>query len=150
MKVILQQDFKNLGKALDMVSVKDGYARNYLIPRGIVIPATLGNQRALEEAKKYVSKRDEKLAKEARQLAKKIEAVPCTIPVRVKEGEEIFGSVSSQDIFEFLKKEGFGVEKSQILLEDPIKKTGVVTVEIKLHKEVFAKLKVWVVADQKE
>lgn len=150
MKMILKKDHPKLGKAMDIVTVKDGYARNFLIPSGIAVPATDGNQRAVEEAKKFVQKREEKKEREARQLAKKIEAVPCTIPVKIKEGEEIYGSVSAQEIADFLKKEGYAIEKSNIELEENIKQLGVYTVAIRLSRDVSAKLKVWVVKEEQQ
>ncbi|MBN1981305.1 MAG: 50S ribosomal protein L9 [Chitinivibrionales bacterium] len=150
MKVILKQDHQKLGKALDTVTVKDGYGRNFLIPNGIALPATDGNLKVVQESKKYVAKREEKKEREARQLAKKIENVPCTMPVKIKEGEEIYGSVSSQEISEFLKKEGFAIERSQIELDEHIKQLGVYTISIKLYKEVSAKLKVWVVKEEQQ
>ncbi len=148
MEIVLKQDYETLGKAMDVLSVKNGYARNFLIPQGIAVPATEGNKNAVAEAKRCSHKRDEKKSKEARQLAKKIEEVPCTIPVKVKKDEEIFGSVSSHEIAEFLNKEGFSIDKSSIQLEEPIKQLGVYSIKIALYKDVYAKLKVWVVNEE--
>ena len=145
MKIILKKDYDKLGKTLDVVLVKDGYARNFLIPSGIAVPATEGNMSAVEEAKRLEQRRDEKKSKEAKQLAKKIEDVPCTIPVKVKRDEEIYGSVSAHEIAEFLGREGFKIEKAAVVLEEPIKQLGVYSVKIKVYKDVYAKLKVWVV-----
>lgn len=147
MKIILKQDYDKLGTAMDFVTVKDGYARNLLIPSGIAVPATEGNKKALAEAKRFALKRDEKKSKEAQQLAKKIENVPCTIPVKVKKEEEIFGSVSAHEISDFLNKEGFKIDKAAVVLDEPIKQLGVYSVKIKLHSDVYAKLKVWVVKE---
>jgi large subunit ribosomal protein L9 len=149
MEIILKKDYTKLGKAMDVLNVKDGFARNYLIPSGLAVPATEGNKRAIQELKRAALKREEKKIKESRQLAKKIEEVPCTIPVKVKSGEEIFGSVTGQEIAEFLAKEGFTVEKSAVELDEPIKQLGVYTVKITLFKDVQAKLKVWVVKEEK-
>jgi len=88
MEVVLKKDHENLGKALDVVTVKDGYARNFLLPNGIAVPASEGNKKTVAEAKKLTENREEKKLKEARQLAKKIENIPCTIPVNV--GEETY------------------------------------------------------------
>ncbi len=150
MELVLKKDYKNLGKAMDVVIVKDGYARNFLIPSGIAVPATEGNRKAVAEAKLFSQKREEIKAKEAQQLAKKIEEVPCTIPVKVKEGEQIFGSVSAQDIADFLSKEGFSIDKQSVELEESIKQLGVYSVKIKLHKDVAANLKVWVVKEDEK
>ena len=148
MEIVLKQDHDKLGKAMDVITVKDGYARNYLIPSGIAVPATEGNKKAVAEAKKFAQKRDEKKSKEARKLAKKIEDVPCTIPVKVKKDEEIFGSVTANEIADFLNREGFTIEKSAVELEEPIKQLGVYSVKIKMHSDVYAKLKVWVVNEE--
>lgn len=148
MEIVLKQDYDKLGKAMEVVSVKDGYARNFLIPAGIAVPATEGNKNAVAEAKRFAEKRDEKRSKEARQLAKKIEDVPCTIPVKVKKDEEIYGSVSAHEIADFLSKEGFNIDKAAVEQEEPIKQLGVYSVKIKLYKDVFAKLKVWVVNEE--
>lgn len=148
MQIILKHDYKNIGKAMDVVTVKDGYALNFLIPSGIAFPATEGNKRAIIESKRVDSKREEKKAKEARQLAKKIEEVPCTISVKVKQDEQIFGSVTSAEIADFLKKEGFNIDRSAVMLDEPIKQLGVYTVSIKLFRDIHAKLKVWVVKEE--
>ncbi len=147
MQVILKKDQENLGEALSVVNVKDGYARNFLFPRGIAVLATEGNKKAVAEARKLTEKREEKKQKEARQIAKKIEGISCTIPVKVGEEDKLFGSVGNGEIAEFLKKEGFDIDKRDIDLEDPIRSLGVYTVPVKLYKDVFAKLKVWVVKE---
>jgi len=148
MEIILKKDYENLGKAMEIVTVKDGYARNFLIPNDIAVIATDSNKKRIAETKRVYEKREAKLKADAMELAKKIEQTPCTIAVKVGEEEKIFGSVTSQDIAEFLKKEGFSVEKRFVKLEEPIKQLGVYTVEISLHKGVDAKLKVWVVKEE--
>jgi large subunit ribosomal protein L9 len=150
MQVILKQDYEKLGKINNIVTVKDGYARNLLIPAGIAVPATEGNKKVVSEAKLTAQKREDKEAKKSRKLAKKIEDVPCTIPVNVKTDEEIFGSVTAQDISDFLKKEGFEIDKAAVELDEPIKKLGVYSVKVKLFNDVYAKLKVWVVKEEKK
>jgi large subunit ribosomal protein L9 len=150
MEVVLKKDHENLGKALDVISVKDGFARNYLLPNGIAVPASEGNKKAVAESKKLSENREEKKLKEARQLAKKIENIPCTIPVNVGEEDKLFGSVTSQEIADFLAKENISVEKRNIEIEEPIKQLGVYSVKIILYKDVQAKLKVWVVKDEKK
>jgi len=150
MEIRLKENYGKLGNAMDVVTVKDGYARNFLIPEGIAVPATEGNKRSVVEQKKYASKKEAALIDEAKKIAKKIENVPCTMPVKVKGDDELFGSVSTQDIADFLKRENFNVSRSDVELDEPIKKLGVYNVMIKLHKEVSAKLKVWVVKEEKE
>lgn len=148
MEIVLTKDYEQLGKAMDVITVKDGYARNFLIPKGIAVPATEGNRKKVAEAKRIAEVHEEKKIKEARQLAKKIEQVPCTIPVKVGEEDKIFGSVTAQEIADFLKKEGFDIEKRHVDLEEPIKQLGVYSIRIALYKDVEAKLKVWVVKEE--
>ena len=148
MEVVLMKDYENLGKALDVVSIKDGYARNYLIPQGIAVPATEGNKKRVAEAKHLAEIREEKKIKDSRELAEKIEQIPCTILVKVGEEDKIFGSVTAQEIADFLKKEGFEIEKRQVELEEPIKQLGVYNVTIALYRTVSARLKVWVVKEE--
>jgi large subunit ribosomal protein L9 len=150
MEVVLKKDYENLGKALEVVSVTDGYARNYLIPNGIAVIASEGNKKNVAEAKKLAEKREDKKLKEARKLAQKIETVPCTIPVKVGEEDKLFGSVTSQEIADFLKKEGIEIEKRNIELAEPIKQLGVYSINLILYKDVTAKLKVWVVKDEQK
>jgi large subunit ribosomal protein L9 len=147
MEVVLKKDHDKLGKAMDVVNVKDGYARNFLIPEGIAVVATEGNRKAVAESKKLSENREEKKLKEARVQAKKIEKIPCTIKAKVGEEDKLFGSVTTQEIADFLVKEGFAVEKRDIELEEPIKQLGVYSVKVNLYKDEYAKLKVWVVKD---
>jgi large subunit ribosomal protein L9 len=147
MQVILQKDYEQLGKSTQVVNVKDGFARNFLFPRGIALPATAGNMRALEETKKMNEKKEDKRSKTARERAKDIEKIPCTIKVKVGEEDKIFGSVTNQEIAEFLAKEGFEVDRRSIELEEPIRQLGVYTVKVNLYKDVTAQLKVWVVKE---
>jgi large subunit ribosomal protein L9 len=148
MEIVLKKDYGKLGKAQDIITVKDGYARNFLIPQGVAVVATEGNKKLVAEARRTIEKHEEKLAQEARKKKKKIEQIPCTIAVKVGEEEQIYGSVSANDIAEFLKKEGFSIEKRQVMLEEPIKQLGVYTIDVNLYKGVDAKLKVWVVKEQ--
>ena len=148
MEVVLMKDYDGLGKSMDVIAVKDGYARNFLIPQGVAVPATDGNRKKVAETKRIAEKREVGKQNEAKELSKKIEQVPCTIPVKVGEEDKIFGSVSAQEIAEFLKKEGFAVEKRDVDLDEPIKQLGVYNVKINLHKNVSANLKVWVVKEE--
>jgi large subunit ribosomal protein L9 len=148
MDVILQKDFESLGKAMDVVHVKDGFARNYLFPNGIALPASKSNMAGLDDARKMNLKREEKKLKDATTRARDIEKIPCTIAVKVGEEDKIFGSVTNEHIADFLKKEGFDIDKRSIDLEEPIKQLGVYTVTIKLFKDVSAQLKVWVVKEE--
>jgi len=148
MEVVLIKDHENLGKALDVLPVKDGYARNFLIPKGIAVPATDGNKKRVAEAREIAKVREEKKIAEAKTVAAKIEQTPCTIPVKVGEEDKIYGSVSNQEIAEFLKKEGFDIEKRNVNLDEPIKQLGVYTIPITVYRSVTANLKVWVVKEE--
>ena len=150
MEIVLTKDYQDLGKAMEVLTVKDGFARNFLIPNGIAVPATEGNRKRVAETKRIAELGEEKNLKEARPRAKKIEQVPCTIPVKVGEEDRIFGSVTAQEIAEFLQKEGFEIDKSNVELEAPIKQLGVYTVTVVLYKDVAAQLKVWVVKEEQK
>jgi large subunit ribosomal protein L9 len=147
MKVILRQDFETLGKIGEVVDVKDGYARNYLFPRGIAYAALKGNIRALEEEKKAVDKRSKQELKAAEELASVLEPISVTIPVQVGEEDKIFGTVTTQMIADALKEKGHEIDKRKIEIEEPIKALGIYGVSLKLHPSVSAKIKVWVVRE---
>ncbi|WP_456406266.1 50S ribosomal protein L9 [Caldithrix abyssi] len=147
MEIILRQDYQNLGKTGDVVKVKDGYARNYLIPKGIAYIATKENKKRLENELKVKSLRVEKEKMAADELAKKLANVSCTIPVQVGEEDKLFGSVTSQNIADALAAQGIKVDRRKIQLEEPIKSLGIYSVPIKLHPEVEATVKVWVVKE---
>jgi len=145
MKVILRQDVPELGTAGQVIEVKAGYGRNFLFPRNIAIPATKASLGAIGEVKKQSEVRTRKLHKEAEGVKERIEKLSLTTEVLVGEEEKVFGSVTSADIAELLKKEGITVDKRMIELENPIKALGVYTVPVKVAKEVKADLKLWVV-----
>ncbi len=147
MKVILRKEHEKLGPIGTTVDVKDGYARNYLIPHGIAFPATAGSMRALEEEKKQATRRSSKEMKTNEKLAGDLEKVSLTLKMKVGEDEKLFGSVTSQMIADSLKEQGFDVDKRIIDLEEPIKALGIYTVNVKLHANVIGKVKVWVVQE---
>ena len=147
MKVILRQDHEKLGKMGETINVKDGYARNYLIPRNIAYPASEGNLRALEEEKKQHARRAEKDLRVAEKLAQELEKISITIKMKVGEDDRLFGSVTSQVITDALKEKGYTVDKRVVELDDPIKALGIYTVNVKLHANVTGKVKVWVVRE---
>jgi large subunit ribosomal protein L9 len=147
MKVILRQNIDKLGKIGQIVDVKDGYALNYLIPKGFAYVAVKGNVKALEEEKKIVEKRNLQELKAAETLAVELEKVSVTIPVQVGEEDKIFGSVTSQMIADALKEKGFDIDKRKIEMEEQIKTLGIYNANIKLHPSVNAKIKVWVVRE---
>jgi large subunit ribosomal protein L9 len=145
MKVILREDVQRLGKASEIVEVKDGFARNYLIPRNLAVMADAGHMRQLEHEKKVLNDKREKILKEANKLVDKINKISCTIAVQAGEEDKLFGSVTAMDIAESLSKEGVEIDRRGILLEEPIRSLGVFVVPIKIMPEVEAKLKVWIV-----
>ena len=147
MKVILRQDFEQLGHVGDVVEVKDGYARNYLIPRKIAYRATESSVRQLEEEKKQHGRQLEKEKRTSEKLAAEIEKVSITIQMKVGEEDKLFGSVTSQMVADSLKEKGFTIDKRQIELEDAIKALGIYNVGIKLPGGVNGKVKVWVVRE---
>lgn len=147
MKVILRKDFEQLGKVGQVVDVKDGYAINYLIPRGFAYVAVKGNVKAIDEEKKVLEKRNLQELKNAQQLAAELEKISVTIPVQVGEEDKIFGTVTSQMIADALLEKGHEIDKRKIELEETIKTLGIYTANIKLHQSVSAKIKVWVVRE---
>lgn len=147
MKVILRQDFESLGKIGEVVDVKDGYARNFLFPRGLAYAALKGNIRALDDEKKAVEKRSLQELKAAETLAAELETVSVTIPVQVGEEDKIFGTVTTQMIADALKEKGHDIDKRKVEIEEPIKALGIYGVNLKIHQNVNAKIKVWVVRE---
>jgi len=145
MKVILMEDVPSLGKMGELVKVADGYGRNFLVPYGKAIKATTHNIRILEHQTKQLKGKIDKIKRDAEKLAKRIESISCTVAKPVGDEEKIFGSVTSMDIVESLKVEGIELDRKKIILDDPIKSLGIYTVPIKLHPEVTAHLKIWVV-----
>lgn len=147
MKIILRQDFEQLGKIGDAVDVKDGYARNYLIPRNIAYTATQSAIRTLEEEKKQNVRKLEKEKTTSEKLAGNLEKVSLTIQMKVGEDDKLFGSVTSQMIADGLQEKGVTIDKRQIELEEPIKALGIYDVNVKLSGGVTGKVKVWVVRE---
>ncbi len=145
MKVILKQKFETLGDVGEIVSVKDGYARNYLIPKGIALEASKQNLKIIEQEKKRLEAIENRIRREAEQLAEKLNTVSVTAEVQVGEEDRVFGAVTTQDIAELLKNKGFDIDRRKIQLDEPLKALGVYEVPIKLHADVEAKIKVWVV-----
>ena len=147
MQIILREDVSSLGKAGDLVKVANGYARNYLIPRKMAVESTPRNLKALEHEKLLIEHKKRRELKDSEKLKEKLESISCTIGVKVGEDDKLFGSVTSMDIEEGLKREGVEIDRRKIELEEPIRTLGVYTVHIKIAPETQAKLKVWVVKD---
>ena len=146
MQVILREDVDKLGKIGDLVKVKDGYARNFLVPSKKAIEATPKNVKSMEHAKKMVSDRIRTLKKTASADADRIKSLAITIKAKVGEEGKLFGSVTTMDIADAMQAQGVAIDKRKIMLEEPIKRTGDYTVPVKLHTDVVADLKVSVIA----
>ena len=147
MKVILRKDIETLGNIGDIVDVKEGYARNFLIPRKIAYTALNGNLKALEDEKKSIARKSEKELRAAEKISTDLEKVSVTIPVQVGEEDKIFGSVTTQMIADALKEKDFDIDKRKIEIEESIKTLGIYNVNIKLHSNINASIKVWVVRE---
>jgi len=147
-EVILREDVENLGKVGDVVDVKPGFARNYLVPQGKAYEATAGNKRRLAED----SRRHERVAERARsdadKLAAELEGRSITFAMRSGDGGRLFGSVTNSDIADKLAEEGVTIDRHLIRLEEPLKQLGAYTVAIHLHADVRPEIKVWVVSEE--
>ena len=150
MKVILRDDVEKLGTAGNVVSVADGYARNFLFPRNLAVPATKGNVRSIDEIKKQKQFRENKKKKEAQRQKDRLEKVSLTAEVQTGEEDKVFGSVTAANIATLLEKQGFDIDRRKIMLEEPLKALGVYTIEIKLATDVTANVKLWVVKKEEE
>jgi large subunit ribosomal protein L9 len=147
-KVILRQDIDKLGAAGEIVAVKPGFARNYLLPRGFAFEATNANMRALEEERSKAEAKSKRDFLEARRRASQLEGVSLTFHARAGEESKLFGSITSGDIADRLNSEqglDFEVDRRAIELDEPIKALGVFSVSIRLHSEVKPEIKVWVI-----
>ena len=147
MKVILKSDVKDLGRIGEVVNVKDGFARNYLVPQGLAAEANTKNVKALEHETKKIQEMARKVKSGASGLAEQIAAAKVIIKAKAGEEDKLFGSVTSMDIADALKAEGIEIDKKKIHLDEPIKRLGEYTVTIKLHTEVSAQLNVQVVPE---
>ena len=146
MRVILTNEVDNLGSIGDIVTVKNGYARNFLLPRGLAAVANEENKAALAHHQRVLTRRREKTLAAAKELGSQIEKTSVTVTKQVGEDEKIFGTVTTQELEALLQAEGLNVSKKDITILDEIKKVGVYSAQVKLHAEVLPKFKVWVVA----
>lgn len=147
MKVILKEDVDKLGKAGEIVKVANGYARNFLLPTSKALVASLGNVNELANQKRHIKNKIDKMKLSAQDLAKEIESLSITIAKTSGEQDKLFGSVTSMDIAEALKKERITIDKRAIIIDEPIKHLGNFTVHVKIHTDVIADLKIWVVRE---
>ena len=141
MEVILREHVDNLGKRGEIVKVADGYARNFLLPRKLALPATEGNKKHVERERKIMELRESDEKQGAEALAARLTTIEISIARRVGETEQLYGSVTAADIAEFLKGKGFEIDRRKLILPEPIKTIGEHTVPLKLHREVTVPLK---------
>lgn len=147
-ELILREDVEHLGDAGEVVEVRDGYARNYLLPQGLAYEATEGNLNRLREERRRAEKAVRRERDQAEELAEKLGGFSLTFSKRAGEEGRLFGSVSATDVAQRLQEEGYAVERSQVDLDEPVKELGVYTVGLDLHAEVRPEIKVWVVAEE--
>jgi large subunit ribosomal protein L9 len=147
MQVILRQQLENLGNPGDVVDVKPGYARNYLIPKGLAYEATPGNLKRIASEQASAAKREAAALGDARKAASAFENVSLTFKVRASDEGKLFGSITAADIVEELGKQGITVDRRQIDLEEPIKSLGVTSVPVRLHSQVRPEVKVWTIKE---
>ncbi len=147
MKIILKNDIEKLGKAGEIVETKRGYARNYLIPKGFAVEATSANMKIYEQERRAIERKMQQEIEEAQALADKLSGVSITATVQVGEDDKVFGAVTNQNIADLLVEKGFEIDRRKIVLDEPLKALGVFEVPIKLHSQVEAQIKVWVVRE---
>ena len=147
MEVILRQHVDNLGKRGEIVKVADGYARNYLLPRKLALPATDGNRKHVERERKIMETREAEEKGQAEAIAARIALVEIRIARRVGDTEQLYGSVTAADIADLLNTKGFEIDRRKLILPEPIKSLGEFDVPLKLHRDVTLPLKVRVVKE---
>ncbi len=145
MRVILRENLDNLGKAGEVVTVRSGYGRNYLLPKGLAVPATEEDEARLQHEQRVIAARVAKLAKQLASDADRLSQVSVSLPRAVGEEDRLYGSVTNRDIAEALAEQGIKLDARKIVLDEPIKSLGMTEVPVKLGHDVTAKIKVWVV-----
>ncbi len=148
MKLILREDVENLGRGGDLVDVKPGYGRNFLLPRGLAVPANPKNVRELDHQKQVAAAKAAKLKASAQAVAKRLAETPVTLKRKVGEQDKLYGSVTALDVAEALNARGLEIDRRSIDLSEPIKTVGDFDVPVKLHHEVVGKVKVTVQAEE--
>ncbi len=148
MEVILAESMHKLGEEGDLVKVRPGYARNYLIPQGMAFPVNSTNANEVAHKRKLVMDRQKKRMKTQQDMARHLSKAEVKIAVKVGEEDKLYGSVTSQHIQEELKKQGFDVDRRKIILEDTIKALGMYTITVRFTAEIQADIKVWVIKEE--
>ena len=149
MEIILVKDVEKLGRKGETVNVRDGFGRNYLLPRGFALPATRQNKARAEKEKEHTAELKARRKAEAEKMAQKIASLSLCLEVSVGEKDKLFGSVTSQDLVEALAQKGISIDKKQLHLEEPIRALGKHTVSLELEPEVKAQLEVEIVKNAK-
>jgi large subunit ribosomal protein L9 len=150
MRLLLREDVEKLGQRGEVIEVKDGFARNYLVPRGLGVLVTPENVRQLELERRRISQREARRVEELQQLARRLEGASCTIEVKASPEGHLYGSVSPRMITDAFKKSGIEIEEKSVRLERPIKEIGPHDVPIILHGDLTANVKVWVIEATEE
>lgn len=146
MEVILLEDVRNLGEMGDIVDVADGYGRNYLIPQRMAEPATAARKDQIDHQLTVIEARKEKERAAAREIVGDIDGVSISVPARVAEDDELYGSVTARDIVDVLAQQGIEVSHKQVQLDEPVRELGIYKIPIKLASGIFAYIRLWVVA----
>lgn len=150
MEVILREDIEKLGSRGQVVKVADGFARNFLLPRRLAVPATEANRKIVEQERQAALRREAKEKAAAEELAKMLSSVTLTTTQKAGEADQLFGSVTAKDIAEMLEKQGYSIDRKKIVLEHPIKTLGEHKVTLKLHREVSVEIPVTVNKEEGE
>jgi large subunit ribosomal protein L9 len=145
MEIILKEDVQSIGRAGDKVDVKPGYARNYLIPKGIALEVTSGNMKIIEAQKNKRLQKEQEMKAGAEKIARQLEGISCTIALNAGEDDKIFGSVTHADVAAALGAEGILIDKKDIAFEEDISKLGIYYCKVKLHPQVVQRVKLWIV-----
>ncbi len=149
-EVLLREDVENLGRRGQVVRVRAGYARNYLLPRGLAVLATSGNLRAIQQEKQLLERREARERTQAEKVSERLRDMVLTFSRKAGDQDVLFGSVTALDIAHALAEQGIEVDRRKILLEHPIKHLGEYTIAIKLHRDVTAQLKIQVVPEESD
>jgi large subunit ribosomal protein L9 len=147
MDVILRQDVDKVGQSGEVVTVKDGFGRNFLLPRGLAYLATDSNRKRLAAEQTQKNRKHGAEIAAAQDVANRLESLSLTFTMKAGEGDKLFGSVTTADIADRLKTEGFSVDKKQVELDEPLKALGVYKVAVRLHHEVKPDVRIWVVKE---
>ena len=147
MQIVLREDIDKLGRRGDVVDVAVGYARNFLLPKRKALVLTDGNLKTIERERRRYALHLAKEKEDCMAIAQRLSAISCTIVRKVGENELLYGSVTAADITDHIVKEGIEIDKRRIQIDEPIKSLGIYTVPVRLHPEVTAEVKVWVVKE---